>query len=190
MASELTFGKITSETAREATGRGWEEWFEALDEAGATEWDHKGIVAHLEREHPEASSWWRQSVTVAYERARGMRAVGQTADAGYQVGVQRSVSASPAEAWKLITSRPELWLGEGVSVDFEEGERFEVPPRKGEPGASGEIRVVKPGERLRMTWQPEGLGRPGDAAAHARAVGVRQDRAHRSYGEAPGRRRP
>jgi Activator of Hsp90 ATPase homolog 1-like protein len=106
MASELTFGKITSDTVREATGRGWQEWFETLDEAGAKEWDHKGIVAHLEHERPEASSWWRQSITVAYERARGMRAVGQTADAG------------------------------------------------------GEIRVVKPRERLRMTWQPEGWDAP------------------------------
>ena len=145
---------------REATGRGWEEWLEALDAAGAADWNHGQIVAHLEREHREATTgWWRQSITVGYEQARGKRAEGETA-AGFQVGVQRSVAASPAEAWELVVSRPELWLGQGASVAFEEGERYEVPAGDGAPGASGEIRVVKPGARLRMTWQPEGWARP------------------------------
>jgi uncharacterized protein YndB with AHSA1/START domain len=106
---ELTLGRISSESVREATGRGWEDWLEALDAAGAADWD---------------------------------------------------VAATAAEAWELITSRPELWLGERVSVAFDEGEQYEVPPGNGAPGASGEVRVVKPGDRLRMTWQPEGWPAP------------------------------
>ena len=75
---------------REATGRGWEEWLESLDAAGALDWEHKEIVAYLEREHPEVTSgWWRQSIAVGYEQARRKLQVGETADAGYQVGVQR-----------------------------------------------------------------------------------------------------
>jgi uncharacterized protein YndB with AHSA1/START domain len=157
---EIALGRISSDAVREATGRGWEEWLEALDAAGAAEWDHKEIVAYLKREHPETTGWWRQSITVGYEQARGKRAVGETASTGFQVGVQRSVAATTTEAWKLITSRPELWLGEGVSVAFDEGQQYEVPPKDGAPGASGEIRVVKPGERLRMTWQLEGWSAP------------------------------
>jgi uncharacterized protein YndB with AHSA1/START domain len=158
---ELTLGRISSESVRVATGRGWEDWLEALDAAGAADWDHKEIVAYLEREHPEVGSgWWRQSITVGYEQARGKRVVGETVDAGFQVGVQRSLAATAAEAWELITSRPELWLGERVSVAFDEGEQYEVPPGNGAPGASGEVRVVKPGDRLRMTWQPEGWPAP------------------------------
>jgi uncharacterized protein YndB with AHSA1/START domain len=157
---DLIPGRISPESVREATGRNWEEWLEALDAAGAEDWDHKEIVAHLEREHPEVDSgWWRQSITVGYEQARGKRAAGETA-AGFQVGVQRSVAANAREAWELITSRPDLWLGEGASVAFDEGERYEVPPRKGALGATGEVRVVKPGDRLRMTWQPEGWPAP------------------------------
>jgi len=83
-------------------------WLEVLDAPGAADWAHGEIVAHLEREHPETgSSWWRQSITVGYEQARGKRAVGETA-AGCQVGVQRSVAASAAETWELIVSRPKL----------------------------------------------------------------------------------
>lgn len=158
---EAGLGRISPEAVREATGRAWREWLEELDAAGAAGWDHKAIVAHLAREHPQAvSSWWRQAIAVGYGRARGKRAVGQTADAGFQVGVRRSVAASPAAAWELVTSRPDLWLGEGASVAFEEGARYEVPPAAGVPGASGEVRVVRPGERLRMTWRPEAWTAP------------------------------
>lgn len=152
-------GRVSAAAVREATGRGWEEWFEALDAAGAAELAHGEIVAHLQREHPGVSSWWRQSITVAWERARGRRAVGEAAG-GFQVSVQRSVAATAAEAWALLTTRPELWLGEGASVVFAEGERYEVPARGGAPGAGGEVRVVKPGARLRMTWRPDGWPAP------------------------------
>jgi uncharacterized protein YndB with AHSA1/START domain len=163
MASEQpepTLGLPSPQAVRAATGRGWEGWLEALDAAGAADWKHQQIVAYLEREHPEVSSWWRQSITVGYERARGKRAVGETAYAGFQVGVQRTVAATATEAWDLITSRPDLWLGEGAAVDFAEGERYEVAPANGAPAASGEVRVVKPGARLRMTWRPEGWAAP------------------------------
>jgi uncharacterized protein YndB with AHSA1/START domain len=152
---ELLLDRISTESVREATGRGWDDWLKTLDDAGAEDWDHKEIVAYLKREHGEAtSSWWRQSITVGYEQARGKRVVGETADTGFQVGVQRSVDATVAEAWELITSRPELWLGEGASVTFAEGTRYQTP------GAGGEIRVVKPGDRLRLSWQPQEWSAP------------------------------
>jgi uncharacterized protein YndB with AHSA1/START domain len=53
------------------------------------------------------------------------------------------------EVWDLITSRPGLWLGEGAAVDLAEGTPFRAP------GLSGEIRVVKPGDRLRLSWQAQ-----------------------------------
>jgi uncharacterized protein YndB with AHSA1/START domain len=159
--SDTLIGRISSESLREATGRGWDEWLETLDSAGAADWNHKEIVGYLGREHRQAtSSWWRQSITVGYEQARGKRVVGETADTGFQVGVQRSVAASATEAWSLITSRPDLWLGEGASVAFAEGEPYEVPAGGGRPAARGDIRVVKPGDRLRLTWQPQGWPAP------------------------------
>ena len=147
--------RVSSESVREATGRDWAEWLEALDEAGAADWQHKAIVAWLAREHGGSTTgWWRQSIAVGYEQARGKRAVGETADAGFQVGVQRTVDTTVAETWELLTSRPELWLGDGAEVAFAAGERYETPD------AAGEIRVVKPADRLRLTWQPEGWPAP------------------------------
>lgn len=146
--------RVSSESLHGATGRGWREWLELLDAAGAAQWEHGQIVGHLEQEHLEVSSWWRQTLAVGYEQARGKRVVGQTAGAGFQLGVQRSVPAPAAQVWDLIVSRPDLWLGEGASVDFTRGARYALA------GARGEIRVVKPGNRLRMTWQPDGWASP------------------------------
>ena len=42
---------ISSAAARQASGRGWDEWLAALDAAGARSWDHRQIVVHLEHEH-------------------------------------------------------------------------------------------------------------------------------------------
>lgn len=55
---------------------------------------------------------------------------------------------------------PELWLGEGTHLAFEEGERYHVAGRDGRPGVRGEVRVVRPKKRLRLTWQPEGWTAP------------------------------
>lgn len=72
----------TSDDAiRERTGRGWEEWFDLLDEAGMGDRPHREIarwVAELLGVVPLA--WAAQAVTVSYERARGGRAPGRLRD--------------------------------------------------------------------------------------------------------------
>jgi uncharacterized protein YndB with AHSA1/START domain len=157
--SERPPGAPSSEAVRNATGRGWSEWLDVLDRAGAVEWSHKEIVGYLEREHP-GSSWWHQSIAVTFERARGKRAVGQTSDVGFQIGLRRTLDLPPGRLWDLLQSRPDLWLGRGASVRLVPGERYQVPAEGGEWPASGTVRVVRPGQRLRMTWQPQGWPAP------------------------------
>ena len=78
-------------------------------------------------------------------------APGQTAGAGYEIGVRRTLSISPQRAWDLITSSAglRLWLGDVANLLLEEGLPYET-----REGASGMIRVVQPGGHLRLTWQP------------------------------------
>jgi len=158
MAEELVLNRIKSSAVRAATGMGWEAWLERLDAAGAEQWDHKQIVAWLEREHPEISGWWRQGVTVGYEKARGKRVLGETADTGFQVGVRKTLPLERDAAWRLVVEHPERWLGEGA-VSFEKGARYELGGGYG-GRVCGEIRVVKPGDRLRMTWHPDAFEAP------------------------------
>jgi uncharacterized protein YndB with AHSA1/START domain len=81
---------------RERTGRGWEEWFDVLDEWGAADRPHREIARWLAGRLDGASPGWNaQAITVGYERARGGRAVGQRDD-GFAVSVTRTV-AGPVE---------------------------------------------------------------------------------------------
>jgi hypothetical protein len=64
---------VSDEAVRKATGRGWNEWFTILDDAGALAWKHPDIARWLAAEHG-ISGWWAQGVTVGFERARGLRA--------------------------------------------------------------------------------------------------------------------
>jgi uncharacterized protein YndB with AHSA1/START domain len=149
------YNKISNEAIRDATGKSWEEWFALLDREGAMELSHKEIAARLvEDGHiQEGDEWWAQTVTVGYEYARGRRVKGQTADAGFQVGVQRTLPIDAARLWTFITG-PEglsVWLGEGTEeLALSKGAAFETTD-----GTTGEIRSVYPGEKLRLTWRPD-----------------------------------
>jgi uncharacterized protein YdhG (YjbR/CyaY superfamily)/uncharacterized protein YndB with AHSA1/START domain len=156
--SERVTDRVTDAAVKEATGRDWKAWMRALDAAGASELSHQQLVAHLGKE--VESSWWRQSISVAYEQARGTRAVGETATTGFQVGVVRTLPLKAPALWKWVTTQPEHWLGAGVELTLKPGKPYAVPKRRGAPGVRGEVRVVKPGERLRMTWQPDGWKKP------------------------------
>jgi hypothetical protein len=67
---------MSDESIRRRTGKGWEEWFDLLDDWEGTEQKHREIARWL-REEQGIDGWDAQSVTVSYERARGMRAVGE-----------------------------------------------------------------------------------------------------------------
>jgi uncharacterized protein YndB with AHSA1/START domain len=87
----------TSEASiRERTGRGWEEWFDLLDDWGAADRTHREIAKWVaEQQGIEALAWNAQAVAGSYERARGLRAVGEHPD-GFRAGTTRTV-AVPAE---------------------------------------------------------------------------------------------
>src|SRR5262245_24422043 len=70
---------VTSDdTIRERTGRGWEEWFDLLDEWGAAQRPHREISRWVaDQLGIEPLAWNAQAVTISYERARGGRAVGE-----------------------------------------------------------------------------------------------------------------
>lgn len=85
------------------------------------------------------------------------RPVGQTASVGFQIGVRRTLPIPPQQAWGILTSSEglRLWLGDLPTLGLEPGYRYIT-----QEGTSGEVRVVKPLQQLRLTWQPEGWARP------------------------------
>jgi uncharacterized protein YndB with AHSA1/START domain len=137
---------VSDAAVRKATGRGWDDWFALLDAAGARDWSHKEIVAWLAA-NAELSGWWRQSVAVGFEKAAGKRVVGETADAGFQVGVRITVAAPLNAVWDALASPAgkALWLRSEIA-ELVPGAAYEAPG-----GTEGEIRVVKPLDRIRFT---------------------------------------
>ena len=59
--------RISDAAVRKATGKSWDEWFAVLDSEGADALPHKQIARLLYDKGYIASSWWCQTVTVAYE---------------------------------------------------------------------------------------------------------------------------
>jgi hypothetical protein len=84
-------GLTSDATLVSRTGRPWGEWIAILDEWGAVERPHREIAAHLREAHG-VPGWWAQQVTVGYERARGLRDVGQRRGGGYEVTATKTVN--------------------------------------------------------------------------------------------------
>ncbi|MGH7196980.1 MAG: SRPBCC family protein [Candidatus Saccharimonadales bacterium] len=152
----IDYSKIngtSTEAVEKATSKGWQEWCEMLDALGADKMTHKEIASMLYEKGYIDNGWWCQQVTVGYEYARGRRVVGQTKDAGFEIGVQKTFDVSVDQAWQLLLTEPGLsvWLGAlGEDFHFAKGEAYETAD-----GTHGEIRSYTLGERLRLTWQPK-----------------------------------
>lgn len=101
---------------KEKTGCTWEKWVKSLDYYGAEKMSHREIAA-LVSEKYKVPSWWTQTVTVGYERIKGLRARGQRRDGTYEASKSRTFNV-PIEtlfnAWADSDNRKK-WLS-GATV--------------------------------------------------------------------------
>jgi hypothetical protein len=116
----------SDETIRERTGRGWEEWFDLLDEAGAAAMTHREIARWLAGQqgiHPLA--WNAQAIAGSYERARRGRQVGEHED-GFTVTASKTVAVPIERLYSaFVDPGPRArWL-----PDAELRERTTIAPR-------------------------------------------------------------
>ncbi len=139
-AKSLTIPSSPSDDAvRRATGRDWREWFSLLDKAGAASHDHTTIARRLGEKYPKLSPWWRQMITVHYERSRGLRVKHQKFDGSFSASASKTIGAPLAklyDAWADARTRAR-WL----------------------PGAPLRIRKATRNKSMRITWDggPTGL---------------------------------
>ena len=110
MAKAPTKPDMSDDAVAAKTGKRWDEWFTLLDAAGAQQLKHPEIVAVLAQQH-NVAPWWRQMVTVQYERARGLRAKHESTG-GFQASASRTIAAPLAaiyKAWADTRTR-QKWL--------------------------------------------------------------------------------
>jgi uncharacterized protein YndB with AHSA1/START domain len=149
----------SDEAIRSRTGRGWEEWFDLLDEWGAADRTHREIarwVAEQQGIHPLA--WNAQAVAGSYERARGLRAVGEHPD-GFTITASKTVAVPVDRLYEAFVdaSLRERWLPDG-----ELRERTALKPRSVRfDWGDGDTRV-------HVTFAPKGDAKSLAALQHVR----------------------
>jgi len=101
---------MSDEAVAKRTARTWKQWTAVLDRLGAARMRHPEIARHLS-EHEGLSSWWAQTVTVGYERIRGLREKGQRRDGGFLVHKSRTYPVPLERLWTGFV-RCGDWIGD------------------------------------------------------------------------------
>jgi hypothetical protein len=96
----------SDERIRERTGRGWEEWFDRIDEWG--ELTHREIVRRIAAELGiDPLAWNAQAITMSYERTRGGRLAGQRDD-GLAVTATKTLPVPVEQLFDAFLAQGEL----------------------------------------------------------------------------------
>jgi len=102
---------------KKATGCTWDRWAFALDHYGAEDLSHRAIAEHVQNTY-KVSDWWAQTVTVGYERIKGLRAIGQRRHGGYEATKSKTVNAPASAVFRAFAHARvrKAWLPEKVMV--------------------------------------------------------------------------
>jgi hypothetical protein len=130
-------------TIKAKTGCTWERWVRALDHHGAEKMSHREIAALVNTKY-KIPGWWSQSVTVGYERIKGLRARGQRRDGTYEATKSRTFNVPVTtlfNAWADAKMR-HRWLN----------------------GASVKVRTATAPKSMRLDWTDRSIIAVGFAA--------------------------
>jgi len=116
------------------TGRTWREWVRALDDDNAAALPHREI-ARLVHEKHGIGEWWAQTVTVGFERIKGLRERGQRRDGTFEANKSRTFSVPVHTLYKA-------WSGAAARCRWLD----DVKPT---------VRTATPPKSMRLQW-PDG----------------------------------
>ncbi|HEV7596404.1 MAG TPA: hypothetical protein VGO33_15510 [Gemmatimonadaceae bacterium] len=148
---------MSDETIKAKTGCTWERWVHALDRKGAEKMTHRDIVAVVNEKY-KIDGWWSQTVTVGYERIKGLRARGQRRDGTYEAGKSRTFNVPVTalfDAWADPSVRRRWLIAESVKV------RTATAPKSIRLGWSD-------GSIIAVGFMPKGKSRSSVALSHTK----------------------
>lgn len=107
---------MSDDAVQAKTGRTWAQWVATLDDEGAWQWTHRDIAKHVGATYDEVSAWWAQTVTVGYERIRGLREVGQRRGGSFDANKSRTYPVDVSTLYRMFSDarRRRRWLGDGL----------------------------------------------------------------------------
>ena len=133
-SAKINYAKLAgmSDAAiKKATGCDWDKWVFCLDYVGAQDWSHRAIADHVHTAY-KVKDWWTQAVTVGYERIKGLRAIGQRRDGGFEANKSKTLDASAAVVFRAFAHARvrKHWL----------------------PGVTVTVKKATPNRSVRMIW--------------------------------------
>ena len=100
------------------TGCAWDKWVKSLDYHGAAGMSHREIAELVSGKY-KVPAWWTQTVTVGYERIKGLRARGQRRDGSYEASKSRTFAVPVQVLFDAFAARNtrQRWLKEaGLTI--------------------------------------------------------------------------
>jgi hypothetical protein len=116
---------------KQKTGCTWVRWIKALDHVQAYTWSHREIAQYVHEKY-KIPGWWAQTVTVGYERIKGLRTIGQRRDGSFEASKSRTFAVPIVRLYRAFhDSRTRArWL----------------------PGVDLTVRTATRGKSMRITW--------------------------------------
>src|SRR3989441_3214370 len=138
-------GMMTDAALKARTGCTWERWVKALDRVAAHTWPHREI-AHYVHEKYKVPGWWAQTVTVGYERIKGLRAIGQRRGGGFQATTSKTLALPAAPLYRAFSDArtPARWLP-GISPPRRTAAREKYMRITWADGTSGDVGFTRNG---------------------------------------------
>lgn len=107
---------IKNTTILAKSGKSWAAWVRVLDADNAMKLSHTDIARIVHEKHG-VGEWWSQSVTVGYERIRGLREKGQRRSGRFDASKSKTLPVPAKVAFDAFVDgrTRRKWLG-GVEV--------------------------------------------------------------------------
>lgn len=144
--------RISDEAVEAATGKNWAGWHAVLAKKVRPDWTQKDIASYLKDWH-SLETKWAQAVAGAFERDSGRKESDQAEAGAFDIAAQKVIPVPLGRAWSRLFT-PEglaLWLGNLPELKCVSGHAYRTAD-----GTTGMVRVGKPPEHIRLTWQPKG----------------------------------
>jgi uncharacterized protein YndB with AHSA1/START domain len=109
---------MSDATLKAKTGCTWDRWVWALDRVQAHTWSHREIARYVHEKY-KVPDWWTQTVTVGYERIKGLRAIGERRGGGFEANKSKTFAVPVTRLFRAFSDKRtrERWLpGVGLTV--------------------------------------------------------------------------